>query len=116
MRGRKRSGDEDTDRKSAAAGEAPAEGQDTPDAYVFDGPFDADKAVEHLLELNHQFHECDRRWERAKSVASEAKNERDAASNAISLLLDQVDRHKNGGEAEQPVLRTLKGSAEGSVN
>jgi hypothetical protein len=112
---RKRTDDGNTDRKAAAAGETP-DVHDEMEAYVFDGPFYADKAVEHLLELNHQFHECDRRWERAKSVASEAKNDRDAASNAISLLLDQIDRHKNGGEDEQPVLKTIPGSAEGSVN
>lgn len=112
---RKRSDDAGMDRKSAAAGESSDAHRDATD-YVFDGPFDADKAVEHLLELNHQFHECDREWEKAKSAASEAKNDRDAASNAISLLLDQIDRHKNGIEAEQPTLKTIPGSPEGSVN
>lgn len=111
--GRKRRDEQEVDGKSAGAGESPGGSHDE---YVFDGPFDAEKAVEHLLVLNHQFHECDRRWEQAKASATEAKNDRDAASNAISLLLDQIDRHKNGLESEQPMLKTLPGSAEGSVN
>ena len=110
---RKRKDGEEMDGKSAAAAEAPDVSRHE---YVFDGPFDADKAVEHLLELNHEFHECDRRWELCKSAAQEAKNDRDSASNAISLLLDQIDRHKHGGDAEQPMLKTIPGSTEGSVN
>lgn len=84
--------------------------------YVFDGPFNAETAVDQLIELNHQFQECDRRWELAKSNATAAKNDRDNASNAISLLLDQIDRHKNGLDSAQPVLKTLKGETEGVVN
>lgn len=112
---RKRKSEEETDGQSAAAGDGQQQSGGHAE-YVFDGPFDAEKAVEHLLELNDEFHQCDRRWEIAKSAASEAKNERDAASNAISLLLDQIERHKHGKESEQPVLRTIPGSAEGSVN
>ena len=115
---RKRGDNNQTDRKSAAAGDDAADtgaGAEV-DEYVFDGPFDADKAVEHLLELNHAFQHADRKWETAKGKAAEAKSERDNASNAISLLLDRIDRHKNGLEDSQPVLKTIPGSAEGSVN
>ena len=115
MARKKQQDEEHVDRKSAAAGDS----QDAAGGaaeYVFDGPFDAEKAIAHLIELNHEFQACDREWERAKSVASDAKHERDNASNAISLLLDQIDRHKNGLDAAQPVLKTIPGSAEGSVN
>ncbi|MDP2319601.1 MAG: hypothetical protein Q8O42_09725 [Acidobacteriota bacterium] len=117
-RRKNRSNDNDqVDRKSAGAGESADTGAGGEvDEYVFDGPFDADKAVEHLLELNHAFQHADRKWELAKGKASEAKSERDNASNAISLLLDRIDRHKNGLEDDQPVLKTIPGSTEGSVN
>ena len=114
----RRKTDNQVDRKSAAAGDDAADtgaGGEV-DEYVFDGPFDADKAVEHLLELNHAFQHADRKWETAKGKAAEAKSERDNASNAISLLLDRIDRHKNGLEDSQPVLKTIPGSAEGRVN
>lgn len=111
----RRDPDEAIDRKSAAAGET-ADTSANGDDYVFDGPFDADRAIERLVELNHEFQEADRRWDLAKSKATDAKNERDNASNAISLLIDRIDRHKSGLEDPQPVLKTIPGNAEGSVN
>lgn len=114
---KRRGNHDEVDRKSAGAGESADDGAGGEvEEYVFDGPFDAEKAVEHLLELNHAFQKADQKWERAKGKAAEAKSERDNASNAISLLLDRIDRHKNGLEDSQPVLKTIPGSAEGRVN
>lgn len=49
--------------------------------------------------------ECDAEWEKAKTVASDAKKELDAASSAISLFIDRVDRQRSGVAAGQPKLR-----------
>lgn len=115
--GRNRGNNDEVDRKSAGAGETADEGAGGEEMdYVFDGPFDAEVAVEHLLELQHIFQKADQKWEKAKGKAAEAKTERDNALNAISLLIDRIDRHKNGLEDSQPKLKTLPGSAEGSVN
>ena len=101
------------DGKSAGAGEE----QEQPDAAapaapeVF-GPLDAEQAITELIELNHERMRCASRWEDAKAEASEAKKELDAASNAISLLIDRIDRQQNGTEGPQPFLQTLGGHAE----
>lgn len=77
------------------------------EAPVFDGPLTDEQAIEQLVELNHQRTACALRWEGAKEEAADAKKELDNASNAISLLIDRIDRQRNGAEAGQPVLRTL---------
>lgn len=46
----------------------------------------------------------------AKTEASDAKKELDNASNAISMLIDRIDRQRSGAEA-QPRLRTLEDDA-----
>jgi len=112
------------DKKSAAAGDDTVDGgdaihdhatrQDDGEIHVFDGPLDPEKAIEELIALNHERTECVRRWEDAKAEASEAKKELDNASNAISLLIDRLDRQVNG-EGAQPVLSTLGGDAEATV-
>jgi len=116
----------DQDGKSAGAGPdtEPLDGidalhdqatrHDDGDSGVFDGPLDPEKALEELIALNHERTECTRRWEDAKAEASEAKKELDNASNAISLLIDRIDRQMNGTGA-QPVLATLGGNAEATV-
>lgn len=81
---------------------------------VFDGPLDPEKAIEELIALNHERNRCVQRWEDAKAEAAEAKKEMDNASNAISLLIDRLDRQVNG-EGAQPVLATLGGNAEATV-
>ena len=107
------------DGKSAAAGDDGVEAlQDQAtrqdDGGVFDGPLDPKKALEELIALNHERTECTRRWENAKTEASDAKKELDNASNAISLLIDRIDRQMNGA-GPQPVLATLGGNAEATV-
>ena len=114
MSRKKRQDPDDVDGKSAGAGEQ-QEGQHPLEIEpVFDGPLDAEQAIAELIELNHERMECQRRYETAKEEATDAKKELDAASNAISLLIDRIDRQQNGG-TEQPVLRTLPGSAEATV-
>lgn len=111
--GRKKKVPDEIDGKSAGAGEGH---EDVPqDEAVFDGPLNDAQAIEELIQLNHERMECERRWEFAKSEASDAKKELDNASNAISLLIDRIDRQKNGAGAEQPVLKTLPGNAEATV-
>jgi len=89
-----------------ADGAAPANGA----GEVFDGPLTDEEAIAQLIELNHVRNECEAEWDRAKTAASDAKKELDNASNAISLLIDRVDRQRNGLEAAQPVLRTVETS------
>lgn len=112
---------EEPDGKSAAAGTdtevtygdatAGANGHQ-PDGAVFDAPLGDEEAIAQLIELNHERTECARRWEDARAEASDAKKELDNASNAISLLIDRIDRQRSGQEAAQPVLRTLAGVAD----
>lgn len=125
MAKRKKPTSEDLDQKSMAAGpdhdgingtgpayEDQATRQDD-GAGVFDGPMDADQAIEELIKLNHERTACARRWEDARTEAADAKKELDNASNAISLLIDRIDRQMNG--TTQPVLATLGGHAEATV-
>lgn len=103
------------DGKAAAAGEE-IEGLEgvspASDAPVFDdGPLSDEQAIEMLVDLNHERTACASRWEDAKSEAAEAKKELDQASNAISILIDRIDRQRNGVGAAQPVLRTLTADA-----
>lgn len=105
------------DGKAAAAGdlaamESAAEhpGHEA-EGHVFDGPLNDAAAIEMLVELNHQRTECAVRWEDAKSEAQEAKKELDNASNAISALIDRIDRQRSGVDVAQPVLRTLEAEA-----
>jgi hypothetical protein len=102
------------DGKSAAAGDVTDDGPAAATAgtnghgEVFsDVPLDDAAAIARLIELNHERNTCAARWEDAKAEASEAKKELDNASNAISLLIDQIDRQRSGQESAQPVLRTL---------
>lgn len=81
-------------------------------APVFDGPLTDEQAIEMLVELNHERQQCAQRWDDAKTEAAEAKKELDNASNAISLLIDRIDRQRNGDAAAQPVLRTLEAAAD----
>ena len=103
------------DGKAAAAGDAgdAIEGV-APHAgaseSVFDGPLSDEDAIEQLVELNHERNQCALRWENAKNEASDAKKELDNASNAISQLIDRIDRQRSG-LAAQPVLRTLEAEA-----
>lgn len=94
-----------------AAGAGPdgdaLEGVAVGEVPVFDGPLSDEQAIEMLVELNHERTACAARWEDAKTEAADAKKELDNASNAISLLIDRIDRQRNGVEAGQPVLRTL---------
>lgn len=102
---------EEPDGKSAAAGtdteigEAPA--IDAGGTEIFDGPLTDEEAIAQLIELNHVRNECEAEWDRAKGAASDAKKELDAASNAISLLIDRIDRQRSGVEAGQPKLRAV---------
>lgn len=105
------------DGKAAAAGDleelgtAPdGSGREAEDR-VFDGLLNDAAAIEMLVELNHQRTECAVRWEDAKSEAQEAKKELDNASNAISALIDRIDRQRSGVDSAQPVLRTLEEQA-----
>lgn len=105
---------EEIDRKSAAAGAGddvngsavmPVQGG------VFDGPIDDEEAIAQLVELNHTRQECERVWDVKKQQAADAKKELDNASNAISLLIDRIDRQRSGRSSDQPVLRTLEEQA-----
>jgi hypothetical protein len=99
---------DDVDGKSAAAGSDHEAAQEAPTAgAVFDAPLDDAEAIARLIELNHERNECAVRWEHAKTEAQDAKKELDNASNAISLLIDQIDRQRSGVDAAQPVLATL---------
>jgi hypothetical protein len=110
-RTKKTNGADVVDGKSAGAGE---QGEAQIEPVFNDGPLDAEQAIAELIELNHERMECQRRYETAKEEATDAKKELDAASNAISLLIDRIDRQQNG-QADQPVLKTLPGSAEATV-
>lgn len=102
MARKKKDETEEIDRKSAAAGET----ADTPEPVSqFEGPLDDAAAIAQLIELNHHRQECEQRYDHAKEAASAAKKELDDASNQISLLIDRIDRQKNGGEADQPFLK-----------
>jgi hypothetical protein len=111
MARKKRQDPDDIDGKSAGAGEAP----EAIIEHVFDGPLDDEAALEELIDLNHTRQQHMAAYERYKDLASEEKKEMDAASNAISLLIDRIDRQNNGDTTEQPVLRTLPGNAEATV-
>ena len=96
------------DGKAAAAGDvAEIEGAAPAATHVFDGPLSDEQAIGMLVDLNHERTSCERRWEDAKTEASDAKKELDNASNAISQLIDRIDRQRNGIETGQPMLRTL---------
>jgi hypothetical protein len=110
---RKKKDGDTVDRKSAGAGEgmdpmsASADQHAGDGESIFDdGPLDDAAAIAELIELNHQRQECSQRWEDAKAEAAEAKKELDNASNAISLLIDRIDRQRSGG-AEQPALKAV---------
>lgn len=91
------------DRKSAAAGET---GETKEPASPFEeGPLDDAAAIAQLIELNHHRQECEQRYDHAKDAAATAKKELDDASNQISLLIDRIDRQKNGADAAQPFLK-----------
>lgn len=100
------------DGKAAAAGDdvmddaAPA----PVEQGVFDGPMSDEDAIAQLIELNHERNECASRWDDAKTKAADAKKDLDNASNAISLLIDRIDRQRTG--TDQPVLRTLEDAAD----
>lgn len=116
MAKRKRRQDPDEiDGKSAGAGEDHEATGTNGVEHVFDGPIDDEAAIEQLIELNHDRMQHAATYERHKDLASEAKKEMDAASNAISILIDRIDRQKNGDSAEQPVLKTLPGNAAATV-
>lgn len=106
------------DGKSAAAGDAgdAVEGvaptsSDGGSGSVFDGPLSDEEAIAQLVALNHERNQCALRWEDAKTEASEAKKELDSASNAISQLIDRIDRQRSGLSGAQPMLRTLEAEA-----
>lgn len=102
-----------TDTELAGAGPALRTNGHAPDDPVFeDGPLDDAEAIAQLIELNHERNECESRWDAAKSEAAEAKKELDNASNAISALIDRIDRQRSGTDLGQPVLRTLDAVAE----
>jgi len=101
--------------KAAAAGDdlmddAPASTVTLTQGDVFDGPMTDEEAIAQLIELNHERNECASRWDDAKTKASDAKKDLDNASNAISLLIDRIDRQR--AAADQPVLRTLAAEAD----
>lgn len=97
------------DQKVASTGES-LDHLDAQD-YVFDGPFDAQKAIEALCELNHERVRCARIWEDAKTEAANAKKALDDATNAITLLIDRIDAEQRGEASGQPALKTVNGSA-----
>lgn len=96
-----------------------AAGAETGDAagHVFDGPFNAQQAVDALCELNHERVRCAREWEEVKLEAANAKKALDDATNAITLLIDRIDAEQKGELSGQPALKTLNfpGAAETTV-
>lgn len=95
--------DDQVDGKSAGAGESSE--TVTPASQFEDGPLDDAAAIATLIDLNHHRQECQQRYDHAKDEATSAKKDLDDASNQISLLIDRIDRQRNGEDDEQPFLK-----------
>jgi hypothetical protein len=79
---------------------------ENPDDFVFDGPFDAQKAIDEMFRLNRSVGESERVWKKAKEYAAARKAEYDEAVSAFTTRVRELEDWKSGIE-QQPRLKTL---------
>lgn len=79
---------------------------ENPDDFVFDGPFDAQKALDEIFRLNRETDEASKDYERAKKQASELLDTWKEKSKEQALRTKQLESWERGDDP-QPRLRTL---------
>lgn len=79
---------------------------ENPDDFVFDGPFDASRALTEIFRLNRATDEARADYERAKKKASELRGIFEEASDEQTKRTKELEAWERGDDP-QPRLRTL---------